>query len=123
MQKTDGNPQFWNEDRTYAAFGQLTYSITDFFRLTGGLRYSSNQKDANGCNCSAGGGEGVYFTFKHTWPRLDWKAGVEADIGANGLWYATVQTGYDNGAYEYYNTSGLLGKENVVRHPWWSRRR
>lgn len=117
LQQIDGNPQIWNEDRTYAAFGQMTYSITDFLRLTGGLRYSENNKNANGCNCSAGGGEGVYFTFAHTWPRLDWKAGVEADIGANGLWYATVQTGYDNGAYQYFNTSGLLGKENAGPAP------
>jgi iron complex outermembrane recepter protein len=112
-----GNPQLWNEDRTFAAFGQLTYSITDHFRVTGGLRYSSNHKEANGCNCSAGGGEGVYFTFDHTWPRVDWKAGLEADIGDRGLWYATVQTGYDNGAYQYFNTSGLLGPQNAGPAP------
>ena len=112
LTQTDGNPQLWNEDRTYAAFGQVTYSILDSFRVTGGLRYSSNHKDASGCNCSAGGGEGVYFTFDHTWSRVDWKAGLEADIGSNGLWYATVQTGFNNGAYQYYNTSGLLGPAN-----------
>ena len=112
LTQTNGNPQLWNEDKTYAAFGQVTYSITDSFRVTGGLRYSSNQKSANGCNCSAGGGEGVYFTFDHTWSRVDWKAGLEADIGSSGLWYATVQTGYNNGAYQYYNTSGLLGPAN-----------
>jgi iron complex outermembrane recepter protein len=112
-----GNPELWNEDRTLAAFGQVTYSITDFFRVTGGLRYSSNHKEATGCNCSAGGGEGVYFTFDHTWPRLDWKVGVEADIGDHGFWYATVQTGYNNGAYQYYNTSGLLGPENAGPAP------
>ena len=54
----------------------------------------------------------MYFTFNHNWPRLDWKVGLEADIGANGLWYATVQTGFSNGAYQYYNTSGLLGAAN-----------
>lgn len=112
LERTQGNPELWNEDRTLAVFGQLTYSITDSLRVTGGLRYSSNHKDANGCNCAAGDGEGVYFTFDHTWPRLDWKGGLEADIGSNGLWYATVQTGYDNGAYQYYNESGLLGVQN-----------
>ncbi|MGA9369676.1 MAG: TonB-dependent receptor, partial [Steroidobacteraceae bacterium] len=117
VDQTDGNPQVLNEDRTYAAYGQLTYSITNWLRATGGLRYSENNKDGSGCNCSAGGGEGVYFTFAHTWPRLDWKGGLEADIGAHGLWWATVQTGYTNGAYQYYNTSGLLGKENVGPAP------
>ena len=29
LEQIDGNPQIWNEDRTYAAFGQLTYSLTD----------------------------------------------------------------------------------------------
>jgi len=117
VEQADGNPQVTNEDRTYAAYGQLTYSLTDWLRATGGLRYSENNKDGSGCNCAAGGGEGVYFTFAHTWPRLDWKAGLEADIGAHGLWWATVQTGYTNGAYQYYNTSGLLGKQNVGPAP------
>jgi iron complex outermembrane receptor protein len=112
LEQIDGNPQIWNEDRTYAGFGQVTYSLTDAIRFTGGLRYSENNKDAHGCNCSAGGGEGVYFTFSHTWPRLDWKVGTEMDIGSNGLWWATVQTGYVNGAYQYFNESGLLGKDN-----------
>ena len=117
LNREAGNPEIWNEDRTLAAFGQVTYSVTDWFRLTGGLRYSSNHKEANGCNCSAGGGEGVYFTFDHTWPRVDWKVGTEVDIGAHGMWYATVQTGYNNGAYQYYNQSGLLGPENAGPAP------
>jgi iron complex outermembrane receptor protein len=117
VDQADGNPQVLNEDRTYAAYGQATYSLTSWLRATGGLRYSENNKDGSGCNCGAGGGEGVYFTFAHTWPRLDWKAGLEADIGAHGLWWATVQTGYTNGAYQYYNTSGLLGRQNVGPAP------
>jgi iron complex outermembrane recepter protein len=112
-----GNPEIWNEDRTLAAFGQATYSITDFLRVTGGLRYSSNHKEATGCNCSAGGGEGIYFTFDHTWPRVDWKVGVEADVGEHGFWYATVQTGYNNGAYQYFNSTGLLGPQNAGPAP------
>jgi iron complex outermembrane recepter protein len=112
-----GNPELWNEDRTLAAFGQVTYSVTDWFRVTGGLRYSSNHKEAHGCNCSAGGGEGVYFTFDHTWPRVDWKVGTELDIGDHGMWYVTVQTGYNNGAYQYFNQSGLLGPENAGPAP------
>ncbi|HEY3730784.1 MAG TPA: TonB-dependent receptor [Steroidobacteraceae bacterium] len=117
LQAQAGNPQIWNRETTLAAFGQATYSVTDSIRATAGLRYSSNQKTANGCNCSAGGGQGVYFTFGHTWPRLDWKAGVEADLPWNTLWYATVQTGYDNGAYQYFNTSGLLGPQNAGPAP------
>jgi iron complex outermembrane recepter protein len=117
VEQAEGNPQDLNEDRTYAAYGQLTYSLTDWLRATGGLRFSENNKDGNGCNCAAGGGQGVYFTFAHTWPRLDWKAGLEADIGAHGLWWATVQTGYTNGAYQYYNTSGLLGAQNTGPAP------
>lgn len=117
LNRQAGNPEIWNEERTLAAFGQVTYSVTDWFRLTGGLRYSSNHKEASGCNCSAGGGEGVYFTFDHTWPRVDWKVGTEVDIGAQGMWYTTVQTGYNNGAYQYYNQSGLLGPENAGPAP------
>jgi iron complex outermembrane recepter protein len=35
------------QTKAYAAFGQLTYSLTDAMRLTGGLRYTSDQRSAD----------------------------------------------------------------------------
>ncbi len=112
-----GNPAVRNNETTYAAYGQATYAIQDWLRVTGGLRYSSNEKDGYGCNCTAGDNEGIYFTSRHTTPSVDWKVGLDADIAPRSMAYATVQTGYDNGTYNYYNTSGLLGPQNAGPSP------
>ncbi|MCW6528621.1 TonB-dependent receptor [Sphingomonas sp. MMSM20] len=98
--------------RSVAAFGQLTYSLTDTFRLTGGLRYTSDNKQQ--------------VTEAHTLPfvgfvpnvfplvpiiadivsyprsnvdfnRATWKAGVEYDAGPHSLLYASVSTGFKSG--------------------------
>ncbi|MBO9580447.1 MAG: TonB-dependent receptor [Sphingobium sp.] len=98
---------------SYAVFGQATYSVTDSFRLTGGLRYTSDNKKQ--------------ITEAHTLPfvgfvppafpnftpiildlrtdatsdvnfnKTTWKAGVEFDAGPRSLLYATVSTGFKSG--------------------------
>ena len=109
-----GNPLVWNNENTYSAYGQATYAIIPSIRLTGGLRYSSNEKDGHGCNCSAGGAdEGIYFNSRVTNPHVDWKVGIDADVGPQSMLYGTVQTGYANGAYQYFNSTGLLGPDNA----------
>ena len=112
-----GDPLVWNNENTYAAFGQATYAVLSSLRVTGGLRYSSNEKDGHGCNCTAGDNEGVFFTSRVTKPRVDWKIGVDGDIGPHSLLYATVQTGYANGSYQYFNETGLLGPQNQTTAP------
>jgi len=114
---TPGNPLIWNNENTYAAFGQATYAIVPWLRATAGIRYSSNEKDGHGCNCSAENNEGIYFTSRVTNPHVDWKVGVDADIAPQSLVYATVQTGYANGSYQYFNNSGLLGPQNAGPAP------
>lgn len=41
-------PDFNARIRSYAGFGQATFSVTDAFRLTGGLRYTYERKTQNG---------------------------------------------------------------------------
>jgi iron complex outermembrane receptor protein len=112
-----GNPLVWNNENTYAAFGQATYAIVPSIRATVGLRYSSNEKDGHGCNCSAANNEGIYFNSRNTTPHVDWKAGIEADIAPHSMVYATIQTGYTNGSYQYFNNTGLLGAQNEGTAP------
>ena len=91
-------------DDTYAAFGQVTYPLTDALRVTLGGRYSWERLKAdNGSETYYvdGGGNPVSatFGFRHSWERLDWKAGIEADIGRNSLLYANAQTGFNPGSF------------------------
>ena len=81
----------------YAAFGQLTYSITDTLRITGGTRASSTQRTANGFEVVALGG--LPYDFDKTYNHVDWKVGVEHDLSSKVMLYGVVQTGYQAGTF------------------------
>ena len=95
-----------------AVFGQATYSLTDRFRVTGGLRYTKDSK--------------TQLTETHTLPfvgfvpgvfplspiildirgdavtdvdfeKVTYKAGVEFDASPKSLLYATMATGFKSG--------------------------
>jgi iron complex outermembrane recepter protein len=81
----------------YSAFGQLTYSITDTFRITGGGRGSSTDRTASGFEVVALGG--LPYEFDKTYNHFDWKAGVEKDLTPKVMLYGVVQTGYQPGTF------------------------
>jgi iron complex outermembrane recepter protein len=81
----------------YSAFGQLTYSITDTFRITGGGRGSSTDRTASGFEVVALGG--LPYEFDKTYNHFDWKVGVEKDLTPKVMLYGVVQTGYQPGTF------------------------
>jgi len=88
-----------NADRLqgYSVFGQLTYSVTDTFRITGGTRASSTQRTASGFEVVALGG--LPYEFDKTYNHVDWKVGVEQDLTSKVMLYAVVQTGFQSGTF------------------------
>jgi iron complex outermembrane recepter protein len=86
-----------NQLKGEAAYGQLTYSVTDSFRVTGGARASSSKTTADGNEVVALGG--LPYTFEQTYNHVDWKLGVEQDLTSKAMVYAVVQTGYQPGTY------------------------
>lgn len=102
-----------NYNTSKAAFGQVTYSVTDRLRLTGGMRYT---KDSHGIEqasqvCAWGTGLvpnanltcGVPFGPPSTTiqsvksDNTSWKASLAYDLRPNQLLYGTVATGYRGG--------------------------
>jgi iron complex outermembrane recepter protein len=81
----------------YSAFGQVSYSITDSFRLTGGGRASSTKRTAHGFEVVALGG--LPYDFDKTYNHFDWKVGFEKDVAPEMMVYGTVQTGYQQGTF------------------------
>ena len=91
-----------------AAFGQATYSVTDRFRITGGVRHSADQKSREGLTvlnktspvidpntytiASVNNASGSYS-------KVTWKTGIEYDITKPLLLYANVSTGYKAGGF------------------------
>lgn len=88
----------------YAAFGQATYSFTDTLRFTLGGRASSTHREGFGNSPLAVGG--LPYDFDKTYRHIDWKVGIEKDLSAKVMAYASVQTGYQPGTFnELPNTA------------------
>lgn len=111
--------------RSYAAFGQVTYGITDRLRLTGGLRYTNEHKSQDGLNggpppavpTGFSGPASAFYNLACApydaasgtcyaaldgnlkQDKITWKAGVEFDAAERSLLYANVATGFKAGGF------------------------
>ena len=65
-----------------ALFGNATYSVTDQFRVLGGIRFNDDE------TVLIGGGDGGSSD------ETLWKAGIEYDFNDDEMVYATASTGY-----------------------------
>lgn len=91
--------------QSLAAFGQLTFDVTDALRLIAGGRYT--QEDKSQLTASVGGGLpgpvdpplGAPVTGDLSFKKFTWKAGVELDAGPASLVYANVATGFKSGGF------------------------
>ncbi len=95
--------------RVIALYGQVTYSITDTTRITGGARGSSTERTAHGNEVLAFGG--LPYTFDKTYDHADWKVGVEQDLTNKMMAYATVQTGYQPGTFNEQPNTATFSNE------------
>lgn len=99
---------------TGALFTQLTYGLTDTFRLTGGVRYTYEKKnsDSERYNVAAVGPDPVIpdvptgapvnvVAGSQHWNKVNWKAGFEFDAGDSSLIYGNVSTGFKAGGFFY----------------------
>lgn len=110
---------------SYATFGQATYSLTEQFRLTAGLRYTHEKKsiDAllNAFSARTGTppvcGPGTVFDLTtvgapglpcrrdvpvigtQTYDKVTYKAGVEYDVASRSMAYASFSTGFKSGGF------------------------
>ncbi|HKR86777.1 MAG TPA: TonB-dependent receptor [Phenylobacterium sp.] len=92
-------------NKSYAAYVQGTYALSDALRLTGGLRYSYIHKEAQGNGFRPGlTGAAVPFTADFSWTHADWKVGVEYDVNRDSMLYANVQTGYLGGGVNFFTS-------------------
>lgn len=87
---------------TYAVFADGAYAIAPHLRLIAGVRYTDEQKTANGVSTLD------TYPTPTTAPSLDsslndskvtYRGGIEADITPQSLLYATVATGFQSGGF------------------------
>jgi len=84
-----------------AMFGQATWHVTDKLRLTGGLRYTADQKKQNGTT-EVRNPAGILLSritnaANSEWEATNWKASAEYQLAERSLIYVTAATGYKGG--------------------------
>jgi iron complex outermembrane receptor protein len=94
--------------QTLAPFGQVTYSINERLRLTGGARYTWDRKEATYDF------PGPFPETSANWTNVDWKVGLEADVAPKSLAYATIQTASEPGTLDAENP--IQGRPNATRN-------
>jgi iron complex outermembrane receptor protein len=90
--------------KSWAAFGQGTYAVTDRLRLTAGLRYTEDQKARNGGTFLTNSAGAITSTVvlnvaDAKWDALNWKVGADFDLTDSSMLYANAATGYKAGGY------------------------
>jgi iron complex outermembrane receptor protein len=101
------------DTKSRAIFAQATYSLTDTFRVTGGIRYTKDNKKQDTYSevrpfvGFVPPGPPAFIPIILTIPSVStsdvnfekttWKAGVEYDVGPRSLLYASVSTGFKSG--------------------------
>lgn len=97
--------------RTNALFGEVTYPVTDAFRVIGGLRGSWDQRTLKPLS--------VDTTYRRNLSHLDFRAGEEFDLTPNSMQYFTVSSGYRPGGLTYngaINDAVGFGSEKTVAY-------
>jgi iron complex outermembrane receptor protein len=86
-------------DNSRAIFGQATYSLTDWLRLTGGIRFTHDEESQNGTFTEMVGPGTTEFPISGSvsYSNTSWKGALEADLSSRVLGYISVTTGYHAG--------------------------
>ena len=123
--------QFDQDTDAFAAFGQLTYNLTDTLRVTGGLRFSYEEKKLDkrftsevgvrfGSAILAGNplnnGAIISDQRSHNFQGLSrdqdkwtWSLNTQWDATESSMLYASVSTGFKSGGFdEAYSGAGEL---------------
>jgi outer membrane receptor protein involved in Fe transport len=136
--------QFDQDTEAFAIFAQLTYSITDRVRITGGLRYNDESKDLDkrftsqvGARASDTGPAAnlivrgrprdnaiISDLRSHNWQGLDrdkdkwtWSFNTQWDATDEAMLYASVSTGFKSGGFdEAYSGAGDIVRltDNII---------
>jgi len=77
----------------YAAFGNLTFSVTDALRLIAGARYTHSTIDESKYDPSVTF-DNVTYSLGASASKPTWRAGVQWDLSPATMLYGTISTGY-----------------------------
>jgi iron complex outermembrane receptor protein len=120
------------DTKSWALFGQATYSITDRLRLIGGLRYTYENKVQAGTESITAGpptflAQYPYITLpisgEITSRKVTFKAGAEYDVTPDNMLFATVATGTKGGGVINALVNNTFPPESLTAYEVGSRNR
>lgn len=87
------------DTEAFAAYGELTYDLTDAFSVTGGVRYSNEKKTQDRLDTYAPDGTLISSAPRSSrrWDNLSFKALAQYDFGDSML-YAKFESGFKSGS-------------------------
>ncbi|MEL0068580.1 MAG: TonB-dependent receptor [Gammaproteobacteria bacterium] len=94
----DGGPTRLDLDQettSFAMYINVGYDVSEDLRITGGLRYTEDEKDAS---TNVFDPIGTIFDSRD-WDELSWEVASNYTFESGLNWYATIQTGYQSGQY------------------------
>lgn len=104
-----------------AAYGQATYSLSDTWRVIGGLRYTDDKREWDIFGQDPNDLTRISFTnptvmgAEQSWDKFTWKLGAEWDVGPSSLAYATLSTGFLAGnAQGAFSGDGFYDEQTVT---------
>lgn len=149
QQVNASSTQYATGTKSYAGFARLGYALSDVFRLTGGIRYTKDDKDLAGTYTSrqvlcpgafipppAGpqfcfGGVGqiivpnapIVLDASNSWSETTWRAGAEWDVAPQSLLYASVETGFKAGGFFFTHDDPAYDPEKLTAYTLGSKNR
>lgn len=99
--------------KAWAPFADGTFALTDNVRLLAGVRYTHEQKSANGTLVPSNNVGIVPLNEDRTWTATTWRAGAQWDITPTSMAYATVATGFHSGGFFFSADNPVYQPEHI----------
>jgi iron complex outermembrane receptor protein len=98
------NPVFFGNDSTtevdsLGAFGQASYNFSDSLKLTGGIRYSKDEKKSDIFRKGFASPVSQEFEKEGDWDDVTWKLGLDWFVTEESLLYTNLSTGFKSGGF------------------------
>ncbi len=81
------------EVTSVAVFGNVSYNVSDDFRISGGLRVTNDEKDVV-ANVSTG-----FFSASQDFDEVSWEIAANYTLSGGMNLYGTIQNGYQSGQF------------------------
>ena len=87
------------ETTSAALFGQVEYNLTDDFKLTTGIRYSTDEKIGTDDVFAYLSTPKTQHEVSDDWDNLSWRLQADWEIDSTSIFYAYAATGYRSGGF------------------------